>query len=179
MVLFVINLNIMVVRLLRRLRALIIILSLAVLWILLDAHPTLAQESSVNYTYSEIRGQDFSHKNLVGAVFAAADARGANFEFSDLSNSILTKAVFSNANLTAVNLTKSLMDRVALDGTNLTNAILQDAVATSTNFDGATITGADFSGAILDRYQTYLLCQRAEGTNSTTGVATRDSLGCR
>lgn len=179
MVLFAIDSNKKLVKLLRALLTFVLIISLAVLWILLDAHPALAQDSSVNYTYSEIRNQDFSHKNLVGGVFAAADARGANFEATDLSNSILTKAVFSEANLKGINLTKSLMDRVALDNSNLTNAIIREAVATSTNFDGAIITGADFSDSILDRYQVYLLCKRAEGTNPTTGVATKDSLGCR
>jgi hypothetical protein len=41
------------------------------------------------------------------------------------------------------------------------------------------VTGADFSGAILDRYQISQLCQTASGTNPITGIATRDSLGCR
>jgi uncharacterized protein YjbI with pentapeptide repeats len=41
------------------------------------------------------------------------------------------------------------------------------------------ITGADFTGAILDGLQAKEFCERAEGVNPTTGVATRDSLGCR
>ena len=157
----------------------LVIIAIAIIWVLLKATPAMAQDSAVNYTYSEIRLQDFSHKNLVGGVFAAADARGSNFEGSDVSNSILTKGIFINTNLKDTNFTSSLMDRVSFENSDLTNAIFKDAVATSTNFEGANITGADFTDAILDRYQISLMCKRAEGVNPTTGVETRYSLGCK
>lgn len=163
----------------QRLLSILLIIVIATIWVLLKATPVIAQENAVNYTYSEIRRQDFSHKNLVGGVFAAADARGANFEGSDVSNSILTKGIFVETNLKDSNFTSSLMDRVSFENSDLTNAIFQDAVATSTSFEGATITGADFTGAILDRYQIFLMCKRADGINSVTGVETRYSLGCR
>lgn len=152
---------------------------LAVAFIGTVATPVNADDSSVNYTYSELHDQDFAGKDLKGGVFAAADVRNSNFEGSDLSQTILTKAAFTNTNLSGANLTESLMDRVAFDHCDLSNAVLQDIVATSTSFEGTDITGADFTGAIIDRYQTYLLCQRADGTNPTTGMDTRESLLCR
>jgi uncharacterized protein YjbI with pentapeptide repeats len=146
------------------------------------AHPlgAIAQpEYKQDFTYSDLNHRDFSSQTLTGASFAAADARDADFSGADLSETILTKGNFYHAKLVGANLTQSFADRVIFDGADLTHALVVDAIMTSTSFTDAVIQGADFSGTILDRYQVAQMCQYADGVNPTTGITTRDSLGCR
>jgi uncharacterized protein YjbI with pentapeptide repeats len=72
-----------------------------------------------------------------------------------------------------------MLDQVNLTGANLSDAILMETIMLRSTFDNTDITGADFSDAILDGAQIKELCQKATGVNSQTGIATRDSLGCR
>ena len=72
------------------------------------------------------------------------------------------------------------MDRGVFVNSNFTNAILTRVVLTLSDLNGAIVTNADFSDALLDRLQQEGLCKNpsTRGTNPTTGIDTRKSLGC-
>ena len=61
------------------------------------------------------------------------------------------------------------------------DAIFNNAVLTATSFENANVEGADFSDAYLGDFDIKGLCKNPtlKGTNPTTGVDTRMTVGCK
>ncbi|MBD1831763.1 pentapeptide repeat-containing protein [Cyanobacteria bacterium FACHB-472] len=133
----------------------------------------------LSFSNAELKGRDFSGQTLEVAEFSNANMELANFEGADLRGAIFSASVMTNVNLHGADLTHAMVDQVKLIGSDLSDAVLVESILLRTIFDDVNITGADFSDAILNRAQIKELCAKASGVNSKTGVATRDSLGCR
>ncbi|WP_197984972.1 pentapeptide repeat-containing protein [Leptolyngbya sp. Cla-17] len=131
-----------------------------------------------SYSNAELKNQDFSGQNLRVAEFSNANLNGANFTNADLTGAVLSASTMVETNLQGADLTQSMMDQVRMTRTNLQDAVLVNAILLRTNFDHPEIAGADFTEAILDGAQIRQLCKVAAGTNTKTGISTRESLGC-
>ena len=155
-----------------------VLLPLLLLWPLQPAlaitAPELRGQRSLQDLQPDMHGrnlqqQEFLKSDLSGIDFHGADLRGAVFNGSDLRDTDLRDA--------------QLGDVVAyasrFEGADLRGAVLNDAMLLQSHFRDARIDGADFTNAVLDLPEQKALCARAEGVNSQTGVATRDSLACR
>ena len=169
------------IKTIQRVRRCLLALALALLMLVGaqgDPLPAFADFSGVDYTLTNQNGADFHGQDLANTSFAGAAGRKANFAGAQLHGAILTQAAFPEADFSGADLSGVLMDKVDFSGADFTGANLSGVIASGSSFAGATVTNADFSDALIDRNDQRALCRDAEGTNPTTGVDTRLSLGC-
>mmetsp|Transcript_5615 Transcript_5615/g.14062 ORF Transcript_5615/g.14062 Transcript_5615/m.14062 type:complete len:274 (+) Transcript_5615:77-898(+) len=110
--------------------------------------------------------------------FVQADIRNAKLRKANLRGAYMMKLVAPGVDFTGADMSDALMDRSIFVGANFTQAILNRVVLTASDLNDAVVEGADFSDALLDKKTQMKLCETASGTNSVTGVSTRQSLKC-
>jgi len=133
---------------------------------------------ALNYNNRILEGYDFAGQDLTDSSFDHASLRKSDFSNSNVSGVRFFSANLAGANFTNANLVYADLESARLTKANLTNANLEGAFCTSALFDGAIIDGADFTDVYLRNSIQKKLCQVAQGTNTTTGRETRDTLMC-
>jgi uncharacterized protein YjbI with pentapeptide repeats len=152
---------------------------LATVMFLMPLSAQAASSSSVTRSIlNEAGGEDFSGKNLIRAEFTSVTLRQANFTNADLRGALFNGVLLDGVNLHGSDFSSGIAYVSRFKDTDLSDAILADTNMLRSTFDNVDVTGADFTNALLDILQIKKLCINASGTNSKTGVDTRESLGC-
>ncbi|GAA0175202.1 hypothetical protein LIER_28429 [Lithospermum erythrorhizon] len=128
----------------------------------------------------DLSGKDFSGKTLIKQDFKTSILRQANFKGAKLLGASFFDADLTGADLSDSDLRGADFSLANVTKANLTNANLEGALVTgNTSFKGSIIIGADFTDVPLRDDQQVYLCKIADGVNSVTGNATKDTLLCK
>ena len=122
--------------------------------------------------------QDMHGRDLNGYEFIKADLRGVDLSETDLRGAVFNNSLLNGSDLRGANMKDVLAYSTDFEEADLRDANLSNALLMESSFTNAKIEGADFSDAIINRIQQKQLCERAEGTNSSSGTTTLYSLGC-
>ena len=142
------------------------------------AASTAAAGSLSEYENGNLDSKDLSGQDLNGAQFANARLKGTKFNNANLIGSVFSTSTLRETSFQGADMTQTIFDQVRLFDVDFSDTNLTDAMLLRAEFNGTTqVDGADFSDALLSPLQVKALCANASGTNSQTGMDTRETLG--